>query len=455
MNIRTRLTLIFSVIVIVLLTGVSVSIYFFSADYRAEDFYRRLRSKAVNTAQLLIEVEGINAELLLKIERDNPTNLPNEKIIIYNYKNEQLFSTNAGNVIKIDTVTLNGIRLKKEIRFKQGEYEVLGFLFTEKFDRITVVAAATDIYGNSKLSNLRNILLFVLLLSIIIVPISGWIYAGRALSPISKLVYQTEAISAAQLSRRLYLTNTSDEIGKLAQTFNHMLDRLESAFLAQKHFIANASHELRTPLTSITGEIQVTLTQPRPIEKYQEVLESVLEEIKSLSLLSNQLLILAQTSTENPEQAFDLVRIDELLWQSKEELGKSHPNYKIEINLDVALDDDLLTLQGDEQLLKIAIINLMDNGCKYSKENTVIIRVESNKKKVDMKFENEGIGIDSADLASIFQPFFRGKLTRNFKGHGIGLSLVHRIITLHKGTIEVTSVPGSTTCFTVSLPLAG
>ncbi|MBK5278480.1 MAG: HAMP domain-containing protein [Bacteroidia bacterium] len=444
----------FSAVVIVLLTGVSLTIYFFSADYREDDFYRRLKNKAVNAAQLLIEVEEVDANLLKKIERDNPVNLPNERIIIYDYKNEELYSSDTGDEIKIDSAKLNEIRLQKEIRFRNGDYEVLGFLFTEKFDRITVVSAAIDTYGNGKLRNLRNILLFVFLISIVIVPISGWIYSGRALSPIFNLVRQTEKISAAQLSTRLFTNNKKDEIGKLVQTFNHMLDRLEKAFLAQKHFIANASHELRTPLTSITGEIEVTLIQPRAAEKYQEILRSVLEEIKSLSLLSNQLLLLAQTSTDATKQKLELQRVDELLWQVKDELLKNNPEYKIEIDLDVSLDDDSLTVLGDEQLLKTAFSNLIDNGCKYSDNNLVMVRLKSIRDSILIEFENHGMGIDPRDLTTIFQPFFRGNNTRNLKGHGIGLSLVHRIIGLHEGDIEVISKMGSTTLFTLSIPVA-
>lgn len=454
MNIRTRVTLMFSGLVILLISGISLAIYFFSADYRRESFYQRLKNKAENTAKLLIEVEEVNAELLRRIESDNPSKPPNERIIIYNFKNQELYSSDVGNVLKIDSVKLNKIRLSKEIRFTQGEFEVLGFLYIEKYDRFAVVAAATDIYGLNKLGNLRDILVFIFLFSIVIVPISGWVYAGRALNPISVLVNQTEAISATQLERRLFTNNKTDEIGKLVQTFNHMLDRLEEAFRVQKSFIANASHELRTPLTSITGEIEVTLLQPRSAEHYQSVLTSVLDESKNLGLLLNQLLLLAQTSADAPGQNMRTHRVDELLWQCKDEISKAYSDYRIDINLDASLDDNLLTIRGDEQLLKTAFYNLMDNGCKYSENNTVSVRLQASVNGIDIEFENNGAGISASELASIFQPFFRGKNTQNVKGHGIGLSLVNGIITLHSGSIHVSSTAGEKTNFTISLPLS-
>lgn len=156
MNIRTKLTLLFIVIVAVIITLASFSIYYSSADYRQDDFYNRLMNKAINTAKLLIEVEEVDASLLRRIERDNPLSLPREKIIIYNFKNEILFSTDEEKEIKINSNLLDQIRLEDQIRFTQGEFEVLGFLYSDKYDRFVVVTGAVDIYG------LKNFKTFVL-----------------------------------------------------------------------------------------------------------------------------------------------------------------------------------------------------------------------------------------------------------------------------------------------------
>ena len=445
MNVRARLTLIFSAIVIILLGGVSTTIYFFSAGYRQDSFYQRLKSKAVNTAKLLIKFEEVNADLLRRIERDNPINLPNERIRIFNYLNVELYSSGTGNLLDVSQEELDRIRLEGEISFKRGTFEALGFLYTDGFERFAVVAAAEDIHGLGKLKNLRNILLLTFGISMVLVPISGWIYVGRMLSPISTLVNQTEEISASRLDRRLKARNATDEFGKLTETINFMLSRLELAFVAQKQFISNASHELRTPLTSITGEIQVTLAQSREKEKYEQVLNSVLEEVKGMSHLSNQLLLLAQASADLPNQARTSNRIDEMIWQLKDEIARSKPNYTIEIDMDTLLDEDSLTVSGDEQLLKTAFLNLIDNGCKYSSTHTVKIRLMGHYGAIKVEFENHGVGIDQNELDIVFQPFYRGMNARSIRGHGIGLSLVQRIVTsLHKGDIHVTSLDGLT-----------
>jgi signal transduction histidine kinase len=437
MKIRTKLTLTFFAIVIIILSAVSVSIYFFSAEYREAEFYTRLRNKAENAAKLLIEFDEVSPELLKRIEKGNPSNLPNERIRIYNFKNEELYSSDAENLIPVDSLLLDQIRLEEEVRFRYQDYEVLGFLFAYEFDRFTVLAAATDIYGFKKVNNLKNILLSVFVISLFLISVTGWIYAGRMLRPVSNLVDEVSNISGTSLDRRLKVGNGKDELAKLAETFNQMLGRVEAAFLAQKNFIANASHELRTPITAISGEIEVALLQPRDEEEYVKVLKSLLEDTRNLGALSTQLLLLAQASSINHPHTFALLRIDELLWEAKDHLTRAHKGYIINIQFDIGLSDEALLIRCDGQLVKTVFINLMDNGCKYSADRTVLVTLRSVDGAPQVEFENRGIGVAADELTTIFDPFIRGTNTGNIKGYGIGLSLARQIMKLHGGNIRL------------------
>lgn len=454
MKIRTSLTLTFFLIVVIILSVVSVSIYFFSAEYREQEFYTRLRNKAENTARLLIEVDEVSSELLKRIEMANPGNLPNERIKIYNFRDEELYSSDFGNAIPIDTALLDEIRLEEEVRFRYRDYEVLGFLFAYEFDRFTVVAAATDIYGFKKIDNLRNILLSVFVISLFLISVTGWIYAGRMLKPISDLVDEVGKISGSSLDRRLRIgEGQQDELAKLAKTFNQMLDRLESAFQAQKNFIANASHELRTPITAITGEIEVALLQPRTSDEYIKVLKSLLEDTRNLGALSTQLLLLAQTRSHNNRQTFGQARVDEILWEAKESLTRANRHYNITIQFDLELNDEALIISCDEHLVRIAFVNLMDNGCKYSPNHSVLVTLKSQGGLIIIDFENKGLGISPEEVTRIFDPFIRGTNSQKIKGHGIGLSLVAQIMSLHGGTVQVQTSNGhGTTHFVVIFP---
>jgi signal transduction histidine kinase len=438
MNIRTRLTLTFFTIVIVIVSVISASIYYFSAQYRERDFFRRLKNRAINTAKLLILYEEVDASLLQRMEQDNPANLPDQHVVVFSYKNEILF--NSGPSVQIDTTLLNRIRLEGEIQSIEGDKQTLGFLFTEKYDRFTVIASAIDTNGLDALANLRSVLLVTFASSVLIVSVLGWFFSGRALKPISNIVAEVDNITEANLELRLDEGNGKDELSKLAATFNKMLARLQKAFVAQRSFIANASHELNTPLTVMSGKIEVALLTKRTEDYYKTTLIGVLSTIKALSKLSRQLLLLAQTSSGLHGREFSKFNIDDVLWSVKEELLKVHPNYVIDIRFDTTAIDHDLTVTGDVELLRVVIHNLMENACKYSEDTTVTITLTSDKHHVRIDFVNRTKNLPPEDYEKIFEPFYRGRTPNPIEGSGIGLSLIKRILDLHNGSIVVEGI---------------
>ena len=453
MKIRTKLTFQFISIVALIFIFSSSAIYYFSAEYRKDDFYKRLQDKAENVAKLLIQVDEIDAELLRKIETDNPVSLPREKIIIYNYKNEILYTSDEARAIKIDINLLNKIRIERNIKFVQENFEIIGFLYTDKYDRFVVIAGAEDFYGVRRLANLLKIIIMVFCFALLIAFISGWIFSGRALLPISKVIKQVNEISILSLNLRVDEGNKKDEIAKLSQTFNNMLDRLEMAFHIQKNFIAKASHELRTPLHSISGQMEVALMKNRSNDEYKQIIFSVLDDMKNLNNISNRLLLLAQTSSENNKTDFSRIRIDEIIWQVQSEILKRNNNYNIAVNIDLSISDESgLIVLGNEMLLRTVLVNLIDNGCKYSNDNNVSIELKNDNNKIILIFSDKGIGIPQKDLPNIFEPFYRASNVAGIKGHGIGLSLVSSIMKLHNGTITIESQENIGTSFTVFFP---
>jgi signal transduction histidine kinase len=401
-----------------------------------------------------MEVEEVNADLLRRMERNNPASLPSQFIVIFNYKNEELYSSEGTKMIPVDTVLLNKIRLNQELKFTYANFEAVGFLFTDKYDRFTVVAAARDVYGLDALENLRDVLIITLLVSAVLISILGWIYAGKVLRPITKIVNEVSNITEVNLDRRLSEGNQKDELSQLARTFNRMLKRLQDAFASQKNFIANASHEIKTPITAMSSEIEVALLLDRNKEYYVTALKSVLSGLKGLNKLSSQLLLLAQTSADQPEKNFTLLRVDDILWEIKEEITKTHPEYHIDIQLELGLEHESLQIKGDEQLVKVVILNLIDNGCKYSIDNRVEITLQAKEgKEIAAAFTNASTEIDPNTIERIFEPFYRGKNNKKVKGSGIGLSLVQRIMNLHGGRIDVTLPADGKTRFIIAFPI--
>lgn len=458
MKIRTKLTLQFLIIGGAIMIGASWAIYFSSSEFRRNDFYQRLESKAINTAKLLIEVDEISPELLRRIERDNPINLPDEKIIIFDYKNDTLYNTDDNRELYITVKDLNRARLYRRITFEQGDFEILGLLYTESYDRFVVIAAARDIDGLNQLRNLRIILFLVCLSSLVLIFIAGWFYSNRALSPISDVVARVEEISIASLNLRVDEGNGTDEIARLAKTFNNMLERLEEAFNMQRDFISNASHEIRTPLTSIYGQLQVLLMKERSVSDYKAAVGSVIDDIRNLTDMTNSLLLLAQTQSETSDKKLNRVRIDELLWQAAEDLKKVHPEYNVNIRisfLNSSGDADDMTVEGNDYLLKVALANIIENGCKYSDNHSVDVKIIPEGKELVLHFTDTGKGIPEEDIEKIFEPFKRGSNVQSISGHGIGLSLVRGIVKNYNGILKLSSRLGKGTEVTIILPIAG
>lgn len=453
MPIRSRLAITFIAIFAVIMFAASQAIFFFSSEYREEEFYSRLINKANTTATLLLEVDEVSIDLLRIIASKDAGILPSENITIYNYQNDILYTTDTANIMHISPALIDQARLDKEVRYKQDSMEVVGILFTSQYDRFVVFASAMDRFGLSKIKNLRTVLFIVFGISMVVIIVAGSIFSSRVLKPITNVIKDVESIEYGSLDIRLPEGNGKDEIAQLTHTFNKMLDRLESSAKMQRHFVSNASHELRTPLTAISGQLEVLLMKDRSTEEYKIAVTSILEDIKSLNHTSNRLLLLAQASAENAEAGFVKVRVDEMLWQAETELRRRKPEYVIAINLEGELDDEVkLAINGNDQLIKTAFLNLMDNACKFSEDNKVMVVLTVLPKQVKLVFTDHGMGINPRDLAHIFEPFYRSTDALRVKGHGIGLSLVDKVVTLHKGTIKVNSKLNEGTSFTLVFP---
>jgi len=453
MKIRTRLTIQFTIIVVSTFFTVSVIIYIFSANYRREEFYSRLKDKAISVSKMLFEVK-VADDLILKIlDKSDKMLLYMEEIIIFDNNNKRIFDSRKD--IKFDPglSILNQIRKEKIIKDIDNHREYVGLCFMNEKKEYIVFASAYDIYGYRKLKNLKEILLICFVVLIFITVFLGRFFSSKALQKISNMVKQTKNLKTSNLNARLDTGKNKDELYELAKTFNTMLDELETTFNIQEDFVSNASHELRTPLTIIKSQIDVALLNVRNIDDYQRILKSISEDITNLSALTNSLLLLAQTTSKIPNYTFVKIRIDDILWQARQELLKEQSSYIVNVNFkNMALDDMDLIINANHILLKNAFLNIMENACKFSTNKTVSVHIGLFSSYIEISFSDNGVGIPKEDLKHIFKPFFRGGNVINTDGHGIGLPLVKNIISIHKGEIRINSTAGKGTTVIISLP---
>ncbi|MHB8279414.1 MAG: sensor histidine kinase [Candidatus Humimicrobiaceae bacterium] len=272
---------------------------------------------------------------------------------------------------------------------------------------------------------------------------------NKILVPIDKITKTVNAISEKNLSGRLNIPETEDEVGRLAKTFNQMLYKIENSFQKERQFTSNASHELRTPVTVIRTIAEEALKHNKEIKDYKKIIRNILKENKKMDYLISQLLFLARSDENNLNmELIDLkIIVEDVIHTFKNIL--IHKNIKISFEA-----EDSLKIKADQLLITHLLINLLNNSIKYNKSNgfiRIIIFKENNYVKITI--EDNGIGIPEKDLPLIFNRFYKVDSARTSEGSGIGLSIVKWIVDSHKGSIEVKSIVGKGTLFDIKLPI--
>lgn len=455
MQIRSRLTFQFTILVTAIILLSFILVYYFSRQLVEREFDKRLREKGITTASLLLKVQQIDSAFLSVIDRAKRDNLFKENVVILDSLDRMIYVNNELFELQIDTVLFSRIRQEGEVRFHQGEYHVVGFRFLATRTYV-VIAGAVNREGLQRLADLRTLLITLSIVMVVLVALAGWFYSGRALRPIQRVMSEVEKISPLDLSRRVPDSRQPDEIGKLIAIFNRMLSRIEGAFNVQKTFVANVSHELKNPLTKVTSQLEVTLLNERNKDEYRATISSVLEDIRELNQMSNSLLELAQLSRGDSSFSMTRVRLDELLWDVRESIEAADATYEVNVQIgDLPEDESSLYIHGNPHLLKTALRNVIENACKFSSGRQAVVTLNCKAETLVVSVQDKGPGIEKKDLAHVFEPFFRADATSRTKGYGIGLSLSQRIITLHKGTISIDSEPGVGSVVSLSFPVAG
>lgn len=371
-------------------------------EYNFEPLYIRILDD--NTHEMLIQTQNFPNN----IEHDNNyLNKLKPSIITFEEQNDFLISR-----IKIDF---------------HGEKNIIIEILTTK-EILT-----------STLENILYILSFILPIILILAVIAGNFLIYKSFSPIENILFELKQINANDLSARLKTTKNEDEINQLINEVNNLLGRLESSFERISQFSSDASHELKTPLTIIRGEIEVTLRKERTTDEYKNALNNSLNELTLIEQTINDLLFLAKNEKDLMVDKQENFYFDELIDESINEIKSFAILHQVEINFVL---EDSIEFKGFPNLLKIALKNALKNAIQFSHKNSqVIVKSYINDGIFNISIQDFGIGIPLNEQEKIFEKFYRTDKSRNKNsgGTGLGMSILKKIIDIHKGIIKITS----------------
>ncbi len=432
----------------------SVFTYFFTSRFATIDFYKRLEIRAYIAARVMLEKDETSIDAYSEIRREHLEVLPGEREYFFRVDTLQQQGYKAAILPALPANFFRSVAETGSSYFRKKNYYYTGIFYEDNEGDFIVVLSAGNEELTDTLQNLRNFLLVGFIVAIVIVYATGVLFSRYTFKPVRTIIKRVKNINAENLSMRLPEKKGQDEIWELGYTFNEMLDRLQTSFETQNNFVSNASHEFRTPITSIIGEAELSLSVNRTKEELQQSVLNILAQAEKLQHISNSLLNLAQTGFDGKRQEWKRIRIDELMCEVKHSVEEIVNSNTVQLLLhDLPESSEDLIVSGNEQLLKLALSNIVLNGCKYSGNRPVKVTIKVIEDYIHILTEDEGIGIPKNELEHVFEPFFRASNSQRFQGYGIGLPLSLNIIRLHHGMIKVDSAEGNGTQVLVLLPV--
>lgn len=415
-------------------------------NFAFSDFYKRLDLRRNLAAEQLLNGKQVQTDWSLTYLEE----LNGQQEFIVEFDDKLKIIDNKG----FNTALWEKVNKEGETNFKEGNtFYSTKFYQLEDKSYIVGVSAENYFYTHH-LRYLQNLLLIALVLGLLFVIVISLLVKRSFIKPITGLINEVKKIGSENLYLRLSEEKYKGVLHKLANTFNRMLNRVETSFETQKNFISNASHELNTPLTSIIGIADLSLSKDRTVDEYKQAMQKIIDAAENLEKKTNALLLLARTGYEKDNKLnFKPVRIDQIIMDAEMTVKAINERFYIKTDFSMLPDDSMkLKVNGLASLLQLAISNIVSNACKYSSDHTAYVALGTFEHGILILIRDEGIGIPEQELSYIYDPYFRASNTQHFSGYGIGLPLARNIIKMHDGKLSVTSALGKGTTVRIELP---
>ncbi|MFT3827631.1 MAG: HAMP domain-containing sensor histidine kinase [Chitinophagaceae bacterium] len=455
MKISTKIAILFTLLVLLILTVAALVMLATIEKNVSRDFRKRLEAKASSVSVIYSSRPSDYPTLLKMLNYRMSTTLSNKTVIILNSDDHEVYKYNDTETIApvIDTNWINQTKRTGQASFtNKGRNILLKYFNKEASPPYMVMVAAENTVGSRYTSELKKALWITAPFVIILALVIGFLLYRGLIMPVKTIIHDARLISSSNLSHRLHIGKQKDELAELKRTMNDLLQRLEESFNTQRRFISNASHELSTPLTAISSQLEVSLMTDNSKEYYRNVIQSVLDDTRGLHHLTHTLLQIAKGGTAGALQ-LDKVRIDEMLLKVHADILKQHPEYILHLNFgSFPENDDGCSVYGNELLVYTIFRNIAINGCKYSPDNTIAIDLDFTENTIIFNAANKSEHLTPEEIELLFEPFYRSSNAEDKEGYGLGLALTKKLVQLHKGQISVDYQDDNNILFTIIFP---
>ncbi|MFN8344068.1 MAG: HAMP domain-containing sensor histidine kinase [Spirosomataceae bacterium] len=451
MSIKQKITIAFGLLVAAILILFSFFIYQAYESYRRSLMRTRLQRRA-----LAAQVYFLNRSAF---QQASYLTLPEQHEMLFDERNQRIYSS-AGPDDYAPALSLLQEARREEIYFSyrhktwDSRKEGMALSFKHKNQVYVAIVTAYDLTGRQTGRNLVAILIGGNILSLVVIILLGFLFARRAMYPFDRLIRQINAATVNDFSFRLMYKHQPDEANYLADSFNQLLSQLQQLAQSHEHFIRYASHEIRTPLTVVKGILETGLAYDQTLATARESIEKALYRLEGAIDLTNSLLQLTEVEGLNPNRLSEDINLADTILDTVDYFQEKYPEQPIELQLtDVFTENSSkIKVVGDTGLLRTALINIIDNACKYSDHQPVQVKLTYQPDWVIIEIIDKGIGIPESQLSDVFLPMMRAENVGKVKGFGLGLTLAEKIIRVHRGTLTIQSVPDSGTTVELRLP---
>ena len=452
-TLRLRMMLLFCTVVGVLLAGSYLAFW----GLLAHAVHTQLNRQLLETARPIIS-DMVSEPDAKDVDR---LDLPGEFFELLDQNGHVLQqSKNLAAPMKLNGLNLSDSRPTFGIAaLENGETVRVALIPFRQGNQALIFAVAIPTFGTNRvLDSFGGVALLLFPLSLVLTAGISALYVGRSLAPIKELTRHAALMAKRVTNRQGFWTplpvcSPHDELGRLAQTFNHLLKSVDSAVLQLRQFVTDASHELRTPLAVLHGETELLLSKPRSTEEYRQTLCVFDDEFKKLTRIVEGLFTLSMADAGQLHLVREPLYINEVL---EEACGLATSRARTK-NISIVRDlNQELSCTGDEAFLRELFLIFLDNAIKYSREGTRIhVTLGIRDGAIQARFQDEGVGISPEHLPFIFDRFYRAAppTSGEAQSGGLGLAIAQAIAIAEGGIIECESTVGVGSTFTVTLPI--